>query len=88
MHREIDVAGSERLLDLLGEERLAGDLRKRPVENVIPLGADLEDLDLWRAVEAGEKGRDMVRLPECQLGATGADAERAVHDDSPWTVKR
>ena len=88
VHREVHMARGERLLDLLGEERLAGDLRKRPVENVIPLGADLEDLDLRRAVEAGEKSRDMVCLPECQLGATGADAERAVHDDSPWTVKR
>ena len=85
------MARGERLLDLLGEERLAGDLGERTVEHMVALGANLENLDLQisgRAFEAREQARDMMGLPERELGAAGADAERSVHDDSPWTVKR
>ena len=76
----------ERLLDLLGEERLAGDLGKRAVEDVVALGANLHDLNLRLPGAPSRRARsagDMMGLPERELGAAGADAELTVHDDSP-----
>ena len=40
MHREVDRAGGERLLDLLGEQALAADLGERPVLDRVAGGAD------------------------------------------------
>ncbi len=77
------MAGGERLFDLLGEERLAGHLGERTVEDMVALGANLQNLDSGRAFEAREEARDMMGLPERELGAAGADAELSVHDDSP-----
>ena len=45
MHREVDRAGGQRLLDLLGEQALAADLRQRPVLDRVAGGADGPELD-------------------------------------------
>ena len=49
MHREVDRAGEQRLLDLLGEQALAADLRQRPVADHVAGGADDLDLDPFGA---------------------------------------
>ena len=40
MHREVDRAGRERLLDLLGEQTLAAGIRQRPILDAVAAGAD------------------------------------------------
>ena len=47
MHGEVDVAGQQRLLDLLGEQALAADLGERPVLDAVAGG--LDDAHLERA---------------------------------------
>src|SRR6476661_8797195 len=55
MHREIDRARDERLLDLLGEQPLAADVRERTILHRVAGGADDLDLDAL--------GRDALRQP-------------------------
>src|SRR6202035_4846279 len=45
MHREVDGAAQQRVLDLLGEQPLAANVTERPVLNDIAGGADDFDLD-------------------------------------------
>ena len=48
MHREIDLAREQRLLDLLGEQALAAGFGQRPVLDAVAAGADRHDLDRVR----------------------------------------
>ena len=46
VHREVDLARGEGLLDLLDEKPLASGRRQRNVGPLVPLGPDDPDLDL------------------------------------------
>jgi hypothetical protein len=89
--REVDLVGQQRLLDLLGEEGLASDRRERHVGHAVAGGADDHQLDRRRARLGRKQRLDAARLPEGQLGAARADAQRvrrAAHSVSPRAVKR
>ncbi len=45
MHRDIDAAVEQRLLDLLGEQALAAGFRERPVLDTVAAGRDRHDLE-------------------------------------------
>ena len=77
MHRQVDGAGEQRLLDLLGEQALAAGLGERPVADHVAGGAD----DLKRdplggdAVGGGEAGAHLPGLGQRQRAAAGADSQ-------------
>ena len=78
MHREIDGAVEQRLLDLLGEQALAADLRERPVLDHVAGGADRHDRDRVGCDPVGgrQPGTHLVRLPQRQRAAARADAQK------------
>jgi hypothetical protein len=79
MHREIDGALDQRLLDLLGEEALAADLLEPDILNPVAGGADDGDLGGRQIGMRGGKPRlHLLRLGQRQGAAAGADAESAV----------
>jgi hypothetical protein len=80
MHGEIDRAGKQRLLDLLGEQSLAADIGKPPVLHPVAGGADGHDLKRAGRAEAG-MGRDQLvaharGLDQRHRTAAGPDAQR------------
>ena len=64
MHREVDGAGEQRLLDLLGEQALAAGLRQRPVLDRVAGGADDLELDPLGA-RAHARRRAVAHLRAC-----------------------
>jgi len=78
MHRKVDSAGDERLLDLLGEEALAAGIRKRAVADRIAGGADDLERDLLRGkdVRSREAIAHLLRLGERQRATARTDDER------------
>ena len=77
MHREVDGAAQQRVLDLLGEQPLAANVTERPVLNDVAGGADDLDLDP-RGIEAagrGETALHLARLHQRQRRAARADAQ-------------
>src|SRR5207253_11322987 len=74
MHREVDPARRKRLLDLLGEQPLAANIRQRPILNTVAAGADRLNGDLLE-IEAMRRGQ---RLPHhARLGQRERTAARA-----------
>src|SRR5260370_1119140 len=78
MHRQIDGARAERLLDLLGEETLAAGLRQRPVADGGGGGADGLELDALRGkrMRGGQAIAHLSGLRERERAAACADDER------------
>ena len=78
MHGEVDGAGDERLLDLLGEQALAAGLRQRPVADDVAAGADDLELDPFRGerVRGGQAIAHVLGLSERERAAARADDER------------
>ena len=78
MHREVDAAVEQRLLDLLGEQALAADLGQRAILDDVARGPDHRDLDrLGRDAMSGREPRaHLMRLPQRQRAAAGADAQK------------
>jgi hypothetical protein len=78
MHREVDLAPNQRLLDLLGEQPLAADLGQRPVADDVTGGADDLKLDrLGRDAMSGGKPRPHhVGLGQRQRAAARTDAHK------------
>src|SRR5262245_55779057 len=78
MHRELDPAGAERLLDLLGEQALAAGLRQRPVADHVAGGADDLELDPFRGkrMRGGQTIAHLFGLGERERAAARADDER------------
>ena len=77
MHREVDGAAEQRVLDLLGEQPLAAEVVERPVLDDVAGGADDLDLDP-RGIEAagrGEAALHLARLHQRQRRAARADAQ-------------
>ena len=77
MHRQIDAAVEQRLLDLFGKKPLAADLGEAAVLLAVAAGADRHDLDPVREIRMG--GEKPVahepRLEERHRAAAGADAQ-------------
>ena len=73
VHGEVDLAREHRLLELLGEEPLAADLRERRVEDLVALRRHETFLDGELGVRLAQARRDVVRLPERELTAPRAD---------------
>ena len=65
MHRHIDIAAQQRLVDLFGEQALAAKLAQRLVLDTVAGGGDDAEPDLALAKPCGvEQARpDMARLP-------------------------
>ncbi len=82
MHREVDRAGEQCLLDLLGEQSLAADLRQRPVADHVAGGADDLERDPVRRepMDGGQALAHLPRLGERQRAAARPDAQDGVED--------
>ncbi len=67
----------QRLLDLLGEETLAADLRQRPIADDVAGGADDLERDAGgvEAMGGGEERLHQPRLRQRERTAAGADAQ-------------
>src|SRR3546814_14232414 len=100
MHGEIDLAAGQRTVQLLGPERLAADVRERPVLNPVAAGLHHDDLDraFIPAMARPQRLHRHMRLPQRERAATGPKAERSgglFHDTSvfkhlgrrPWMKK-
>ena len=79
MNGEVDLARQQRLLDLLGKERLAPRLRQRSILNAVPGGSDAAQLDVGgiKTVRGHELRTNGSCLGECQRRAARADAQDA-----------
>ena len=80
MHGEVDLAGQQRLLDLLGEKALAAGLRQRPVLDAVAGRRDDAHLELvaGRApCAASSRSLHLARLRQRQRRAARADADFA-----------
>ncbi len=79
MDGDVDPAGEERLVDLLGEQALAAGLGERTVGDPVAGGADRHDRER-RLIEA-ERRREAAPclrgLGECERAAAGADPDCA-----------
>ena len=77
MHREVDVAGEQRLLDFLGEQSLAAGFGQWPILDDVAGGADDFDLDPLgvEARRGGEPALHLARLHQRQRRAARADAQ-------------
>ena len=75
------VAGEQRLLDLLGKQPFAADLRKRAVLDAVSGGRDGDDLELrlGQAMRLGEAPAHLLRLRERQRRSAGADTSHVLH---------
>ena len=75
MHGEIDRAGQQRLVDLLGEQALAAEIAQRSGDAVAGGGDDAElDVALAQAMRRHQQRADMARLPERERAAARADS--------------
>ena len=77
MHREVDAALEQRLLDLLGEQALAAGLGQRPVLDPVAGGADHLDLDPRRieAMRLRQRVAHHAGLRQRQRAAARADPQ-------------
>src|SRR5260370_26593407 len=75
MHREIDAAVEERLLDLLGEEALAADLGEPARLLAIAGGTDRHQLGVEPGVRGAHPVADQPGLVKRHWAATGADSK-------------
>ena len=88
MHGDVDAAGEQRLLDLLGEQALAAGLRQRPVLDAVAAGRDHHDLErvLRQAMRRHQPRARLMRLRQRQRAAARSDPQtfawRAVRDNS------
>ena len=76
MDGQIDAAGGEGFFDLFGENPLpplGADHGEGNVGDFVAGGVD--DFDFNFVAARAQKRGDVVGLPECELGAAGADAE-------------
>ena len=91
MHREIDRAREQRLLDLLGEQPLAAGLRQRPVLDAVARGADRDDLDRVRATPcaAASAVAHHARLRQRQRASRACRCEDGGlrHGTSQWYAR-
>ncbi len=77
MHRQIDLAGSERLLDLLGEHALAAEFGQRPVADAVPGGCDGDNLDVTgrQPMGGGEAVAGLARLGKRKRRTAGSNLQ-------------
>ena len=75
VHREIDTVFDQRFFDFLGEHPLGADFGQRNVGDFIAGG--LDDLQFHGVALRAQQIGDVVGLPERELRAAGADAQRA-----------
>src|SRR5262249_40072314 len=80
MHRDIDGAGQQGLLDLLGEEALAAGLGQAAVADAIAAGRDWHDRDRIERHElgmsGGQGGAGNLGLSQRQRAAAAADSNQ------------
>jgi hypothetical protein len=76
MHRQVDAAVQQGLLDLLGEQAFAADLRQRTVLDGVAGGADdgKADFVLGHAERHGQPRAHGPRLHQSERAAARADA--------------
>jgi hypothetical protein len=75
VHRQIDIAPEQRLVDLLGEQALAAELAQRLVLDPVAGGGDHAQADIAFAetVRRKQARPHMPRLPQGKRAAAGAD---------------
>src|SRR5207302_2097153 len=79
MHGEVGAAVADRLLNRLGEQPVAADLRQGFILDLIALGLDDDQLDLSSRRHSAQKIRNVVGLPERERAAAGADSQGPGH---------
>ena len=76
MHGEIDASGGEGFLDLLDEDAFSVEAGRRDEAGLLhPIAGGADDLDFDGVAVNAELLRDVVSLPESELGASGTDAD-------------
>src|SRR6185369_17429440 len=79
---------AKRVLELLDEEALAADRRKRSIDDAIALGRDAEQFHGRAAVACGKLRADVLGLPERKCRFTRGDREPARRERSGHRVRR
>src|SRR6476469_6783296 len=81
MNAEVDVAIQERLVELLGPQRLAPDFRKRPILDRVAGRHHRHDFDIpFRpALCSFDRRRDLARLGERQRRSARPEFEASLH---------
>ena len=72
VHAHVHLAGEQRLLDLLHEERLAAEVGERDLGEAVPGGPDHHDLDLGPA--GAQRRRHRFALHQREAAAPRAEA--------------
>jgi len=65
VHRQVDRAAQQRLVDFLGEKALAAHLRQRDILNLVAAG--LDDVNSGFDTQGLERFRNVLCLPQRQL---------------------
>src|SRR5262245_1774982 len=75
VHRDIDAVVDQGVLDGLGEDAEPAQRLQGAVLLAVPVGFDDHDLDRPRVEDRPQAVGDMVRLPQSELTAAGAEPE-------------
>ena len=77
MDAKIDLAFEQRAVELLGPQRLAADLRERPVLDLVAGGRDLDDLDpaVGPALRRLDRRSDLARLRQRERRSASPEAK-------------
>ena len=84
VHRDVRLAFEQRHLELLHEQALAADLRKRRIEQYVALGAHGLELDLETGMGGTQPARNMFRLPHGEATFAGGDSYDAHCSEIHW----
>jgi hypothetical protein len=74
VHRHVGPAVEQGVLDLLGEQAVAADLRQGPVAHAVALGLDQHQLHGARRGQRPQQRGHVIRLPQRQRTASGAQS--------------
>ena len=80
MDRQVDMAGLKRFFNLFDEDALAVKTRRRNEAGLLhAVAGGANDFEFDRVAGIAEGVEDVVGLPERELRASGADADRSFH---------
>src|SRR5262249_7862533 len=83
VNRKIGPAVAQRVLDRLGEQAVAADLRQRLVLNLVTVRLNNDEFHSATGGGRPKQVGDVIRLPQRQWASAGTDSEGAGHAGSP-----